>query len=91
MSSKTFVYVSSWAKASDGTDRFGIVAYRYDRESGELQWIEAVEPKLLFNVTCFDKSRGILYALNEENDLPGLRGGGGGRVLPSVWALTPEN
>lgn len=89
MSGKTFVYISSWDKVSDGSERFGISGYLFQEETGEMQLIGTVEPKALFNVTCFDSKRGILYALNEENDLPGLRGGGGGRIF--AFRVDPES
>lgn len=81
MIDKTFVYISSWDKSSDGSDHFGITGYRFDKKTGEMQLVDAVERRVLFNIACFDKNRGIVYALNEENDLPGLRGGGGGRIF----------
>lgn len=81
MRGKTFVYISSWAKSSDGSGDFGLRGYEFNRETGELRLLETVEGNHLFNVTCFDRRRGILYALNEENELPGLRAGGGGRVF----------
>lgn len=88
MSHKTFVYVSSWSQHSDGSDQYGLSVYAFCKETGEMQWIETVEPRFLFNATHLDKQRGILYALNEENDLPGLRAGGGGRIF--VFQIDPD-
>ncbi len=81
MSGKTFVYISSWAKGPGSPGTHGLNGYEYDAQTGQLRWIENVEPSVLFNVTCFDRERGVLYALEESNDLPGLRGGGGGRIF----------
>lgn len=87
MSKNTFVYVSSWKKSS--TD-FGLSAYRFDTKTGELQFIEKIESDVVFNVTCFDQSRNLLYALEEDDDLPGVRGGGGGgRIF--VFKIDPES
>lgn len=88
MENKTFVYVSSWDKASDGSGNFGLSAYAFQPETGEIQLVETVEPNVLFNVTCIDQKRGILYALNEENELPGLRAGGGGRIF--AFRIDPD-
>lgn len=87
MSGKTFVYVSSWAKGPGSFGPHGLSGYGFQADSGDLQWIETVEKEILFNVTYFDRTRGILYALEEGNDLPGLRGGGGGRVF--VFRIDP--
>ena len=89
MSKSNFVYISSWDKMSDGSRQFGITGYRFDAETGDLHRIDTAEPGALFNVTCFDKKRGVLYALNEENDLPGLRGGGGGRIF--AFRVDPDS
>lgn len=86
MSKNTFVYVSSWKKSSSD---FGLSGYRFDPETGELKFIEKVEPNVVFNVTCFDKRRNLLYAAEEDENLPGVRGGGGGgRIF--VFKIDPE-
>lgn len=84
--SKTYVYISSWKKSSSD---FGLSGYRFDTNTGELQLIEKIENDVIFNVTYFDRKRSLLYALEENDDLPGLRGGGGGRVF--VFRINPEN
>lgn len=94
MTDQTLVYISSWARSSDGSDEYGLSVCSLCGESGELRLIETVEPTVLFNVTCLDRQRGVLYALNEENELPGLRAGGGGRIFafridPASGRLTP--
>lgn len=73
--SKTFVYISSWKKT---TTDLGLSVYEFDSETGELKFIEKVENDTSFNVTYYDKKRGLLYALDESADLPGVSGGGGG-------------
>jgi 6-phosphogluconolactonase (cycloisomerase 2 family) len=81
MERNTYVYVSSWDKHASKENEFGLNGYAFDRETGELRWIEKVEDPLRFNVMHFDRRRRLLYALEESDDLPGLRGGGGGRVF----------
>lgn len=88
MSGKTFVCVSSWAKGPGSPGTHGLSGYEFDVQAGDLRWIETIEEDILFNVTCFDRRRGVLYALEEGNDLPGLRGGGG-RVF--VFRIDPDS
>lgn len=76
----TFVYISGWDKRAEPGGRYGLTAYRLLPDGG-LSFVETAEPDTLFNVACFDARRGLLYALEEVNDLPGLRGGGGGRIF----------
>ena len=76
----TFVYISGWDKRAEPGGRYGLSAYRLLPDGG-LSFVETAEPDTLFNVTCFDARRGLLYALEEVNDLPGLRGGGGGHIF----------
>lgn len=78
MGKSTYTYISSWKKSSGD---FGLNSYRFDTGTGELQWIETVEKNAAFNVTHFDSGRGLLYALEEDDNLPDLRGGGGGRIF----------
>lgn len=78
ISKNTYLYVSSWRK--NGGD-CGLSGYRFDTETGKLQWIETVEKDVAFHVTYFDQTRCLLYALEENDNLPGLRGGGGGRIF----------
>lgn len=85
MRKKTFVYVSGWKKS---TSDFGLSGYLFEPETGKLGFIEKVKADIIFNVTCFDPKRGLLYALEEVDDLPGLRGGGGGRVF--VFRIDPD-
>ena len=87
MSGKTFVYISSWAKGPGSPGAHGLSGYEFHTQTGDLRWIETIEEDVLFNVTYFDRTRGVLYALEEANDLPGLRGGGGGRVF--VFQIDP--
>lgn len=89
MSGKTFVYISSWAKGPGSPGVHGLSGYEFQTQTGDLRWIQTVEENVLFNVTYFDRTRGILYALEEGNDLPGLRGGGGGRVF--VFRIDPDS
>ncbi len=88
MSGKTFVYISSWAKGPGSSGIHGLSGYEFDVQSGRMNWIETVEETVLFNVTYFDRKQGVLYALEESNDLPGFRGGGGGRVF--AFRVDPE-
>ncbi len=84
MSAVMFVYISCWKKGG-GTvpagSEYGLSGYRFDAETGEMIFIEKVRPEVLFNVSYFDSKRNVLYALEESNDLPQLRVGGGGRVF----------
>lgn len=89
--SKTYVYVSSFKRT---TTDLGLSAYEFDSQTGQLNFIEKVENDTSFNVTCYDKARGLLYALDESADLPGIPGGGGGgriftfRIDPDTGKLT---
>ncbi|MGM9608058.1 MAG: lactonase family protein [Oscillospiraceae bacterium] len=89
MSGKTFVYISSWARGPGSPGPHGLTGYEFQTETGDLRRIETIEEDVLFNVTYFDRTRGVLYALEEGNDLPGLRGGGGGRVF--VFRIDPDS
>lgn len=91
MNMRTYVYVSSWKKSSSD---FGLSCYQFNSQTGELQFVEKVEKDVVFNVTCFDERRSLLYAVEEEENLPGVRGGGGGgrvfvfKVNPDTGTLT---
>lgn len=87
MRNKTYLYISSW-NVGGGTGSKGLSGYEFQSETGEMRLIETVERDVLFNVTHFDSKRGLLYALEEDNDLPQLRGGGGGRVF--VFRIDPD-
>lgn len=76
----TFVYISGWDKNAAPGGRYGLSAYRLLPDGG-LRFLETAEPGTIFNTACFDARRGLLYVLEEVNDLPGLRGGGGGRIF----------
>lgn len=84
MDQKTYVYISSWKKK---TSDYGLRGYEFDPETGAMRLIDQAERDVEFNVTHFDPRRGVLYALEEAGDLPGLRGGGGGRVF--VFRIDP--
>lgn len=84
MDQKTYVYISSWKKK---TSDYGLSGYEFDPVTGAMRLIDQVERDIEFNVTHFDPKRGVLYALEEAADLPGLRGGGGGRVF--VFRIDP--
>ncbi len=75
MGKNTYVYVSSGRTSS--TD-FGLSGYNFDPTTGELRFIEKTETDVIFNATYFDRRRALLYALEENMNLPGIRGGGGG-------------
>lgn len=81
MNENTFLYVSSWAQSSNASAEYGLSVYSFCNQTGSMELLQTVEPSVLFNVTCVDRQRGVLYALNEENDLPELRAGGGGRIF----------
>lgn len=83
---KTFVYISSWKRKSGGC---GLHGYAFDPATGAMEPVEAAERDAEFNVLHFDSRRGVLYALEETADLPGLRGGGGGRVF--VFRVEPDS
>lgn len=91
MSGKTYAYISSW---KTGATEFGLSAYEFDVQTGELRFIHKTEPEVAFNVTCVDPHRNLLYALEESGDLPGVRGGGGGgrvfgfKIDPATGMLT---
>ena len=71
---KTYVYVSGWRRAED----LGICQYVFDRETGEMTFMERFEGDCSLSVSVVDHERGLLYALDESADLPTVRGGGGG-------------
>lgn len=85
-----YVYASGW---THGRGKGGIGLFTMDAESGALSFVEKFAAGIDFNVTLFDAGRALLYALNTGSDLPGLRGGGGGRVFvfradPATGRLT---
>lgn len=84
MEKKTYVYISSWKKK---TSDYGLSGYEFDPMTGAMRLVDQAEQDIEFNVTHFDPRRGVLYALEEAADLPGLRGGGGGRVF--VFRIDP--
>lgn len=84
MKKQAYLYVSSYKTSSS---EFGLSGYLFNEENGELEFIETVEKETPFNVTHFDSKRGLLYALVEDENLPGLRGGGGGRIF--VFRIDP--
>ena len=88
MAKNTFVYVSGW-HFKPGTGEYGISVYKFNAGSGTMELIEKVETATPFNFTFCDKERGLLYALAECIDLPGLRGGGGGRIF--VFKIDKDN
>lgn len=79
--SKTFAYVSCWNKKVTEKGVLGINAYEFDEETGKMKLISKVEEDTLFNVSFYDSSRGILYALNETDKIPERRDAGGGRIF----------
>lgn len=81
---KTYVYVSGWRK---GAGEYGLCAYELNCVTGEMTLVDRVGQDLEFNVTHYDAGRGLLYALEEAVNLPGCRGGGGGRVF--VFRIDP--
>lgn len=73
-----YVYASSW---THGRGEGGISLFHMDKDSGALTFVEKYCAGTDFNVTLYEPKRALLYALNTASDLPGLRGGGGGRLF----------
>ena len=71
-----FLFVSSWMRDPGAG---GIWQYKVN-EDGTLELVSKFLENVSFNVSYVDKSRSILYALNEEPNQPGFRFGGGGSV-----------
>lgn len=86
MSGKTFAYVSSW---SHGEKASGLSLYRYDEDSGALDFVKQFDDRTEFAVSTIDRRRNILYILDESGDLPELRTGGGGRVF--AFRIDPDS
>ncbi len=72
-----YVFVSGWMREPG---RGGIAQFRFDPGSGQLSPVRTLLEDVSFNVMYMDEQRDILYALNEETNLPTLRIGGGGSV-----------
>ena len=87
MSSKTIVYISSWVRGKVNDDG-GLSVFSLDGATRELSLLQRVDPSVRFNMTHIDRARGVLYALNETDQLPGVRAGGGGRVF--AYRIDPE-
>ncbi len=83
--SHSFIYASSW---THGHGEAGIGLFKLDNDSGELTFLGKEAKNADFNVSCYDRERGIFYALNETSSLPGLRAGGGGRIF--VFRADPD-
>lgn len=79
------LFVSGWKRLPG---KGGICQYVLG-DSGELSMVDHVEPELSFNVTLADEKKGILYALNESPDQPGMRFGGGGSIY--IINIDPES
>lgn len=83
---KTFVYVGSWRANDQPT--YGITIYQYEPENGQMTRLKTVYKEYCIGAIWLDKSRDILYAADERVDLPGMRKGGGGRII--AFSVNPR-
>lgn len=75
---KTFVFVGSWAHR-DGVP--GLALFQYHEETGALEFLRWESDSISAGNTLFDSKKRIIYCAEEAKVLPGLRTGGGGRVM----------
>lgn len=73
-----YVFVSSW---SHGDETGGIRQYSFDSRSGEMKYIRTFNEEKSCGVSYIDGMRGIMYVLNESDNLGTMRVGGGGEIL----------
>lgn len=86
--SKTYLYIGNW-HGKRGTEKklpsmpAGIAQCEFDTETGKIKLLKNDFGSDFYAVgkCCIDAERGMLYANDEREDLPGLRSGGGSRVL----------
>lgn len=74
-----YVFVSGFNFMPRATN-VGISQYKFASETGALELVRVLCENTVFGTLRMDEERGILYALNEGGDRPGMRAGGGGSI-----------
>lgn len=81
MSRKIFIYAGNWTVQAKEAEA-GIGIYEYHEADGSLTYLDMVRKDIVAGCICADHRRGILYAVDEQQNSPAFRmQGGGGRVI----------
>lgn len=77
--SKAFAYIGKWEHDPSG-NALGFDIFTYDTQTGGMNYVGSAASQVTVGSTYYDKERGVLYAVDEIERLPG-RAAGGGRVF----------
>ena len=74
--SKAFAYIGKWEHDPSG-NALGFDIFTYDTITGKMNYTGSAASEITVGSTYYDKKRGVLYAVDEIEILPGCAAGGG--------------
>ena len=64
-----YMYISRWAFMGGAP---GLQVYKFDTETGEIQFIKDITTEVSFGMSKIDEEKGFMYIVNEMPNVPGV-------------------